>query len=50
MHLRDLVDTNQLLFIVKEYYSLEQDSEGHAQVRPYLLLIMKAYFTKVRIS
>lgn len=49
VYLRDLVDTDQLLFIIREYYNLEgEQSKVHKQVRPYLLLIMKAYLTKVR--
>jgi hypothetical protein len=53
MFLRDLVDTDQLLFIVREYYNLEGEKgeeereELHKYLRPYLLLILKAYFTNV---
>lgn len=54
MYLRDLVDTDQLLFFVREYYTLEggkgeEREELHKDLRPYLLLILKAYFTKVRM-
>lgn len=50
MYLRDLVDSDQLLFILREYYNLEggEGEELHKYLRPYLLLILKAYFTKVR--
>lgn len=53
VYLRDLVDTDQLLFIIREYYNLEGEQgeeereELHKYLRPYLLLILKAYFTKV---
>lgn len=53
MYLRDLVDTDQLLFVIREYYDLEGEKgeeereELHKDLRPYLLLILKAYFTKV---
>ncbi len=62
-YLRELVDTDRLLFIIREYYDLAaavappeggaDQWEGEmratcAHVRPYLLLILKAYFTKVR--
>lgn len=49
----DLVDADQLLFIIREYYHLEGEQgdaerEGlHKHLRQYLLLILKAYFTKV---
>lgn len=61
IYLRELVDADRLLFIIREYYDLaaaaaaeEADQwerevrETRAHVRPYLLLILKAYFTKVR--
>ena len=53
MYLRDLVDADQLLFIIREYYDLEgegqeEEEELHRHLRPYLLLILKAYFTKVK--
>ena len=53
LYLRNLVDIEQLLFVLREYYSLVAEegerSETHCHVRPYLLLIMKAYLTKVRL-
>lgn len=49
LYLRSLVDTDQILFIIREYYDLvgeEEKVEMHRCVRPYLLLILKAYLTK----
>jgi len=40
----------QMLFILREYYSLTGDGESVqkcSQVRPYLLLIVKQFVTKV---
>ena len=66
VHLRDLVDSDRLLFILREHYDLavvvltssssEADQrerevrETRAHVRPYLLLILRSYFTKVSSS
>lgn len=50
VHLRELVGVAQLLFILREYYSLTGDAESvqkHSEVRPYLLLIIKQFVTKV---
>ena len=43
----------QLMFILKEYYSLVSGGEGegddtHAEVRPYILLLAKEFVLKVR--
>ena len=66
IHLRELVDADRLLFIIREYYDVsagptpyptpddedsqqeKEERETRAHVRPYLLLILKAYFTKVK--
>ena len=51
--LRDIIAVPQLLFILKEHYSLVAvEGEDHLlttreQVRPYLLLIIKEFITKV---
>lgn len=50
VYLRELVGVAQLLFILREYYSLTGDAESvqkHSEVRPYLLLIIKQFVTKV---
>ena len=46
LNLQELVGVPQLIFILQEYYSLTA-SEGHPEVRPYLLLIVKEFVTKV---
>lgn len=50
LYLRDLVGTGQLLFIIREFYNLEGGMEEENHIRPYLLLVIKAYLTKVRVS
>ena len=53
VYLRELVGVAQLLFILREYYSLTGDAESilkHSEVRPYLLLIIKQFVTKVQWS
>ena len=52
LYLRSLVDTSYILFFLREFYSLEEEVEEenvamHECVRPYLLLIIKEYLTKV---
>ena len=62
VYLRELVDADRLLFIIREHYDLaaaavspegeteqweREERETRTHVRPYLLLILKAYFTKV---
>ncbi len=45
------MDTDQILFVLREYYGLEGAEQEVIEirkcVRPYLLLIIKAYLTKV---
>ena len=51
LYLRSLVNTDQILFILREYYGLEgEDVEMCRCVRPYLLLIIQAYLTKVEVT
>ena len=51
LDLREFVGVSQLLFILREYYGLtEEGAEVHAKVRPYLLLIVKNFVTKVSVS
>jgi hypothetical protein len=51
--LHELVGVSQLLFILKEHYSLvggageRGDGEDRSKVRAYLLLIIKEFITKV---
>jgi len=51
LYLSTLADTGHILFFLREFYSLEGEcEEGVAMrgcVRPYLLLIIKTYLTKV---
>ena len=50
VHLREFVGVAQLMFILREYYSLTGDGESVekcSKVRPYLLLIVKQFVTKV---
>ena len=48
LDLRECVGVSQLLFILREYYGLTgEGAEVHAEVRPYLLLIVKEFVTKV---
>ena len=54
MALHELVGVLQLLFILKEHYSLvgggREDEEDRSKVRAYLLLIIKEFIAKVTKS
>lgn len=51
--LHELVGVHQLLFILKEHYSLvgepREDEESRSKVRAYLLLIVKEFVSKVTL-
>lgn len=52
LDLRDVVGVGQLMFILKEYYSLASSSSSssassHADIRPYILLIAKQFIIRV---
>ena len=52
--LHELVGVPQLLFILKEHYSLvsgpKEDEESRSKVRAYLLLIVKEFVSKVTLT
>ena len=51
LNLRDLVGVGQMLFILKEHYSLTKaagdEAEKLAAVRPFILQIIKKFVTQV---
>ena len=48
LDLRDVIGVSYLMYVLKEYYSLEVD-QRHEEIRPYLILIVKQFVTKVSV-
>ena len=47
LDLRDIIGVSQLMFILKEHYSLTDGKKTHRDIRPYLILMVKQFVTKV---
>ena len=50
LDLRDIIGVNQLMFILKEHYTLTNGKKTNRDIRPYLILMIKQFVTKVSPS
>lgn len=47
LDLRVVIGVSQLMFILKEHYSLSTGQSYHQDIRPYLILMVKQFVTRV---